>query len=419
MNITMRTVTLPCMAMSLMAAQFAPGPAGAQTQQQMEYERQQREYWRQQEQQRQEQQRLQQLMNDNARRQQEESRRINAPTSPAPGYPGGAQPSGSRSVGAPAAGGAQGDALEEARRTWLKRPPLPADRNPLLGKWTRPASTRGNSQDPFAQLGAMMKGGLCEVLFASGGIFEFRADRLVGSDRRTGEQELDRVEYRGGARRVVVVPKASLKLIVFDFDGPDRINWSGQNCVLVRVGGASTHAAAPAASPASAATTTSAPAASAPAASLASASPAATAPAGAGGSQGGVLALSVGPPAADSSSIVGRKLWVLREDAQVALIKGGLKSTPDGSVLQNWMRACAARAPECAQGARALQAFSVGVATTDADGRASTPSLPAGRYWVLSDAKLENRRVMWNAPVDLRGNGNSLTLDQRNALPLD
>jgi hypothetical protein len=51
----------------------------AQTPAQMEYERQQREYWRQQEQQRQEQQRQQQLMQDNARRQQEESSRINAP----------------------------------------------------------------------------------------------------------------------------------------------------------------------------------------------------------------------------------------------------------------------------------------------------------------------------------------------------
>jgi len=34
---------------------------------------------------------------------------------------------------------------------------------------------------------------------------------------------------------VVVVPKTTVRLMVFDFDGPDRINWSGQNCVLVRV----------------------------------------------------------------------------------------------------------------------------------------------------------------------------------------
>ena len=57
----------------------SPQSVTAQTPSQMEYERQQREYWRQQEQQRQEQQRQQQLMNENARRQQEESSRLNAP----------------------------------------------------------------------------------------------------------------------------------------------------------------------------------------------------------------------------------------------------------------------------------------------------------------------------------------------------
>ena len=53
-----------------------------------------------------------------------------------------------------------------------------------------------NPNDPFGQLQALAKGGLCEVLFG-GGVFEFRPDRLVGMDERTREQELDRVEYRG------------------------------------------------------------------------------------------------------------------------------------------------------------------------------------------------------------------------------
>jgi hypothetical protein len=83
-------------------------------------------------------------------------------------------------------------AADAARAKWQKQPPLPADRNPLLGKWTRPASTRPNPNDPFAQLQALAKGGMCEVLFG-GGVFEFRPDRLIGMDERTREQELDRV----------------------------------------------------------------------------------------------------------------------------------------------------------------------------------------------------------------------------------
>jgi hypothetical protein len=62
-----------------------PQHASAQTPQQMEYERQQREYRQQMERQQQEQQRQQQIMNENARRQQEESSRFNAPIGQNPG----------------------------------------------------------------------------------------------------------------------------------------------------------------------------------------------------------------------------------------------------------------------------------------------------------------------------------------------
>src|SRR4051795_4377937 len=58
----------------------------AQTPQQMEYERQQREYRLQMERQQQEQQRQQQIMQENARRQQEEMNRLNRPAPSNPVY---------------------------------------------------------------------------------------------------------------------------------------------------------------------------------------------------------------------------------------------------------------------------------------------------------------------------------------------
>jgi hypothetical protein len=195
----------------------------------------------------------------------------------------------------------------------------------------------------------------------------------------------------------VVLPKTTFKLIEFDFEGPDRINWASQKCVLVRVGAASNSASA--AKPA-----TSASAAAAPSASSDS-------------TTGGVLAFSVGAPSADNK-VAGRTLWVLKQDAQVALIRGGLKSTPYATVLQNWMRACAEKTPDCEKGIRALQAFSVGYVTTDANGHAQAP-LPAGRYWVLSDAKVGGKRMMWHELVDVKAGNQSLTLDQRNAMPVE
>jgi hypothetical protein len=126
---------------------YCAGERWAPTPAQMEYDRQQREYWKQQEQQRQEQERLQKQMNENARRQQEEGGQWNAPTAPG-------QSSTPAQGTAPQRGSPQssGDALEAARQTWLKRPPLPPDPNPLLGRWTRPPTGKGNSSDPFAAL---------------------------------------------------------------------------------------------------------------------------------------------------------------------------------------------------------------------------------------------------------------------------
>jgi hypothetical protein len=218
---------------------------------------------------------------------------------------------------------------------------------------------------------------------------------LMGMDERTGEQELDRVAYRGNSKHVVVLPETTLKLIEFDFDGSDRINWTGQDCVLVRVSSKTGNASET--GPEAQANTDARPAAA---------------------NVGGVLSLSVGPASA-GSKVAGRQLWVLKEDAQVALIKGGLTSTADASVLQSWIRACLSKAPACEQGARALKVYSVGLVTTDADGRAQTPPLPAGRYWVLSDTKIDNKRWMWNQPVDVKGAQTSLTLDQQNAIPVE
>ena len=71
-----------------------------------------------------------------------------------------------------------------------------------------------------------------------------------------------------------------------------------------------------------------------------------------------------------------------------------------------------------AQAERAPQR-TVGIATTDANGRAQTPTLPAGRYWVLSDTKVGNKRMMWNEPVDLKAGDQSVVLDQSNAMPVE
>ena len=309
--------------------------------------------------------------------------------------PGPARPVPGGSGGGSSAAAAAADA---ARSKWLKQPPLPPDRNPLIGKkWSRPASTRANPNDPFGQLVAMAKGGLCEVLFGDGGVFEFQPDRLVGMDQRTPAQELDRVEYRGDAKHVVVLPKATVKLMEFDVPGPDRIEWKSQHCVLVKVGTTAASSDAP---------------------KVANAAPSQVPTPQRNSASGGVLTLALVAITSDQN-VGGRKLWVLKSDPQIALTKAGLASKPYGSALQTWMHACYTRTPACQQGALALKVYTVGIATTDATGHAHTPPLPSGRYWVLGDAKIDNKHVMWNQSIDMKGADASVTLDRRNVISAD
>jgi len=327
--------------------------------------------------------------------QQQQQQRSMAPSSDAPYMPRGANGPSSGQAAVIAA-------YQKARQSWLKRPPLPADRNPLLGsRWMRPASTQAKPGDPFGGLMALAKGGLCEVLFG-GGMFEFRAGALVGMEPNgSGEQELDRVEYRGDAHHVVVLPRTTMSLMEWDVEGPDRIRWASQNCVLVRAGGGAASARAATAQPA-----------------MASMESHATGPGAAAGA-GGVLSLSILADPVGSINVANRKLWVLKKEPRLALIAAGMTDNASGNALQNWIRACRARAPACQQGGSALKPYMLGIATTDANGRAQSPPLPAGRYWVFGDGRIDNRPMLWDQPVDVRGGPTSLTLDQHNATPVD
>ena len=327
--------------------------------------------------------------------QQEQQRQQSsmAPGQAAPAVPGGTygQSSGDAAVAA---------AYEKARRSWLAKPPLPADRNPLVGsRWMRPASTQGKPGDPFAGLMALAKGGLCEVLFG-GGMFEFRAGALVGMEPNgRGEQELDRVEYRGDAHHVVVLPRETVRIMEWDVEGPDRIRWASQNCVLVRAGGAATARGA--------------------VTQPASMEGQATGPGTLSGA-GGVLSLSILANAPGGINVANRKLWVLKKEPRQALIAAGMPDNAYGNALQNWIRACQKHdAAACQQGGLALKPYMLGIATTDANGHAQTPPLPAGRYWVFGDGRIDNRPMLWNQPVDVRGGPASLTLDGGNATPVD
>ena len=208
----------------------------------IEYERAQREYWRAQEAQQMEQQRrAQEEFNGRQKATEEENRRFadsmkgitSLPNPPPP-------PSGGNELAATVA---------KARQDLEKQPPLPAQKNILLGgQWVRerkakPARGSGN---PFAELEAMITAPACEMLIGDGSM-EFRPDRMVGHDKGIGATDMGEVSYRGNDQVVAVLPKQGIKLLMYTIKGPDRIEDAYmKDCTLVRVGGASA-ARAPAA----------------------------------------------------------------------------------------------------------------------------------------------------------------------------
>ena len=300
---------------------------------------------------------------------------------------------------------AQGQAV---RRTWQQRPPLAPERNPLLGRWTptppaqRPAAA-GLSPEMAKMASELIGGmtsGLCDSMLGQGTI-EFRAGGPVALGRDGRERPMYPAEYRGGGSRVVVLPKAGTTFthMIIDFSDPDHATVAGVGCGLRRPGandGAHAGAAEKTAMATMEAQGT-----------------------GAGAVAGGVLSLSILSSTAGSINVANRKLWVLKKEPRLALIQAGVPDTAYGNALQNWIRSCQAREPRCQQGALALKPYTVGVATTDADGHAQSQPLPAGRYWVFGDGKVDNRAMLWNQPVDVKAGPATVTLDQRNASPVD
>src|SRR5229473_2808591 len=225
------------------------------------------------------------------------------------------QPQYPQGGGRAASGSGGAAAAETAFRSWQKRPLLPPDRNPLLGKWNpQGAAPNGPSGAPGSDVVSALLGGVlgsaCDSMFGRG-IIEFRPKTLVAIGRDGSESVINHVEYRSEGARVAVLPldPGSIAVFVFDVTAKDRIRAEGLGCVMARSGTAQTAKAAPAGSGESRG-------------AVAQGTPA-----------GAVLSLSVDSTSKGSTNIAGRSLWVLKNDPQVALVKGGPQATQYGSAL--------------------------------------------------------------------------------------
>jgi hypothetical protein len=161
--------------------------------------------------------------------------------------------------------------MRALRRELMRLPPLPAERNVLLGSWRLEGGGTGTGLAGTMERAWSYKGGggaggglgelvgalanmnpdkvFCETAFGGGIAFAPSTYRGDGAAGALGGP----VEYRSRNKQVIVAIPADTRaqMMIFEIAGPDRIVW-GEACSLVRVG-------APAAAPGNARTGTPSP----------------------------------------------------------------------------------------------------------------------------------------------------------------
>jgi hypothetical protein len=140
--------------------------------------------------------------------------------------------------------------VERDRALFLKTPPIPPQKNTLLGQW-RLDRTKKKPANALAKINAAISQPACEMVFGDG-IWDFRPKALYGIDAGIGESKLTDVDYRGNEGVIGVIPKSG-KLSVFKIVGPDRVQEltstriGADPCSFVRVGAGARSSSGPAA----------------------------------------------------------------------------------------------------------------------------------------------------------------------------
>jgi hypothetical protein len=132
------------------------------------------------------------------------------------------------------------------------------------------------------------------------------------------------------------------------------------------------------------------------------------------------LALANGLPNPPDGKITlaGHTFGITREDFATVLTKAGYRPPTGTSVIAGWVQACQSGQRACQQGFNAMGAASVKTVTLDATGKASFAEVPSGVYYIFGSAKYGTAHLLWNIRVQLRPGGQTITLNERNAIVL-
>ena len=139
-----------------------------------------------------------------------------------------------------AGGNAQNSAAFKAwRAKLLGMPPLPDERNPLLGRWRVEGSAKPQRKDDLSLLMGMLAnpgGAACQMVFGSG-VIEFKSRSWASIDG-AGNDSLGPIVYRGSGKGVWAIPDKGIEMMGFEIQQQRAVSLNMEGCTLVRVGSA-------------------------------------------------------------------------------------------------------------------------------------------------------------------------------------
>ena len=117
--------------------------------------------------------------------------------------------------------------------------------------------------------------------------------------------------------------------------------------------------------------------------------------------------------------LAGRPYVLLRDSYADALAKGGVSVPAGVSPFKYVSTICVSRTPDCQKIMDAVKANAASAVRADANGSGTFPGVAPGSYYLMISARYNNQTLVWAQAVQLRHGANSVTLDQRNATPLN
>ena len=311
---------------------------------------------------------------------------------------------------------------------WWAKPPLPASRNPLLGRWRQVASHGYSAHDVAGSgdglLASMTQGAAgilsgataeaCKSIFGTG-VVAFEPDSLQWVAPDGHEEILNHIAYRASGADVVVLSHdpGAIDSLFFGFPDHDGAVVAFFKCTMRRLGSGPAPGAGGGAA------------------------------AGGGGSAHELVAaahdetgqrmlpLGPAPPPSGAASatlkfaiefdgpgtsapISGAHFWLTPEEPAKALASVGAGGSGAAAQLAT---DCGQQAT-CKRDFAALTAQAVASVDTDATGHAQTAALPPGRYYALGVVNYQGQHLYWLRGVNLVAGANGLTLDQDDGGPL-